>query len=89
MRNSVTLGVSQNRLHTVRSNLKLLCDFGDAQAVVEVIDNRVAGIRVPSSTAAPLCTPGLISTSGQSDQSILGLIVIGGLPATMIPYSML
>src|ERR1035441_7037443 len=41
MRNAVTLGVSQNRLDPVRRNLKLFHDFGDAHAIVEVIDNRV------------------------------------------------
>ena len=41
MRNAVTLGVCQNRLDGVRRNFKLLRDFGDAHAVVEVIDDRV------------------------------------------------
>src|ERR1019366_1829678 len=41
MRNAVTLGVSQNRLDTIRRNLELFYDFGDAHAIVEVIDNRV------------------------------------------------
>ena len=38
---AVTAGVSQDRFDTIRRNLKLLFDFGDAQAIVEVIDNRV------------------------------------------------
>ena len=41
MRNAVIPGVGQDRLDTVRRNLKLFYDFGDAHAVVEVIDNRV------------------------------------------------
>src|SRR5271157_3960537 len=41
MRHAVTLGVGQNRLDTIRRNLKLFHDFGDAHAIVEVIDNRI------------------------------------------------
>jgi hypothetical protein len=41
MRNAVTLGVSQNRLDTIRPNLELFRDFGGAHAIVEVIDNRI------------------------------------------------
>src|SRR5438128_8221633 len=41
MRNAVTLGVSQNRLGTIRRNFKPFRDFADAHAIVEVIDNRV------------------------------------------------
>jgi hypothetical protein len=41
MRNALTLGVGQNRIDTIRRNLKLLYDFGDAHAIVEIIDNRV------------------------------------------------
>lgn len=36
----------------------------------------LAGIRVPRSTGAPLCTPGFTSTSGHSDQSIFSLSAI-------------
>ena len=41
MSNAVTLGVSQNRLDTIRPNLELFRDFGGAHAIVEVIDNRI------------------------------------------------
>jgi len=41
MRNAVALRVSQNRLDMIRGNLKLFGDFSGAQAVVEVVDDRV------------------------------------------------
>ncbi len=37
----MTLGVSQNRLDAIWRNLKLFCDFRDAHANVEIIDNRI------------------------------------------------
>jgi hypothetical protein len=37
MRNAVTLGVSQNRLDTIRRNLELFHDLGDRHAIVEPI----------------------------------------------------
>ena len=40
MRNTMTLGVSQNRLDTIRRKFKLFRDFSDAHAIVEVIHNR-------------------------------------------------
>src|SRR5437867_6052427 len=36
----------------------------------------LTGIRVPRSTGEPLCTPGLTSTSGHSDQSIVSMFTI-------------
>jgi hypothetical protein len=41
MRNAVALGVRQDGFYAVRRNLKLLGNFGGAQAVVEVIDHSV------------------------------------------------
>ena len=41
MRNAVTLGVRQNCLDTIRGNVKLLRNFGDAHPLIEVIHNRV------------------------------------------------
>ncbi len=41
MRNAVALGVRQDGLDTIRRNLELFRDLGDAHAVVEVIDNRI------------------------------------------------
>src|SRR5580704_3686627 len=41
MRNAVTLCVTQSHLDAIRSNFKLLRDFGDAHAIVKVIDNGV------------------------------------------------
>ena len=57
-----------------------LARFKNLYAKVDFI-----GIRVPRNTGAPLCTPGLISTSGHSSQSIFSLVAIGNLPVTMIP----
>jgi hypothetical protein len=74
MRNSVALGVSHNRLDAIRGQFKLFGDFGNAHAIVEVIDIALTGIRVPRSTGAPLCTPCLISTNGHSDQSTLSCV---------------
>src|ERR1017187_6564145 len=45
------------------------------------------GIRVPSRTGAPLCTPGLTSTSGHSDQSIFSFVATDRPPTPMIPLS--
>jgi hypothetical protein len=41
MRNAVTLGVSHNRLDVFRREFELFRDFGNAHAIVEVIDNCV------------------------------------------------
>ena len=41
MRKAVTLGVSQNRLDSFGRDFKLFCDFSDADAIIEVIDNGV------------------------------------------------
>jgi len=40
MRNAVTLGVRQDFLDTFRRHFKLFRDFGDAHAIVEVVDDR-------------------------------------------------
>src|SRR5579863_197716 len=40
MRNTLTLGVSQNRRDTIRWNFKLFRDLADTHAIVEVVDNR-------------------------------------------------
>ena len=39
MRNAMALGVGQDRADAVLWDLELLRDFGDADAVIEVIDN--------------------------------------------------
>src|SRR5579863_2953682 len=40
MRNTVTLGVSKNRLDTIRWDFKLFRDLADTHAIVEVVDSR-------------------------------------------------
>lgn len=67
----MALGVSQDRLNTILGHFELLRDFGYGYAVVEVIDNRVPGIRVPRSTGAPLSTRGLASTNGHCVQAMV------------------
>ncbi len=41
MRKTVSSGVSQNRLDLIHRDLELFCDFGNAHAEIEIIDNGV------------------------------------------------
>src|SRR3974377_111322 len=47
----------------------------------------LTGIRVPRSTGAPLCTRGLTSTKGHSDQSIFSSAAIATPPNAIIACS--
>ena len=40
MRSATTLGAGQDRLDAILRNFKLLRDFGDADAIIEVVDDR-------------------------------------------------
>ena len=79
----VTLGARQNCLDTIRGNVKLLRNFGDAHSVIEVIHHRVDGHPRTTPHGNAALYAGSVSTNGHSDQSIFSFVAIAS-PLSMI-----
>jgi len=86
MRNAVALCVRQNRLDAIGRQFKLFGDFGDAHAIVEVIDNRVGWhpCAVQHGSAALHSRLDFRLTGTPTSRFYLGSH--GDLPAIMIPW---
>jgi hypothetical protein len=77
MRNAVTLSACKNRFDTIPLNLELFHDFGDAYAIIEIIDNRVDRHPRAQQHRSATLHSGLNLDERHSDQSTLSFEAVG------------